>query len=94
MAWKLSGNFEILLLEILYLRKAVGKVLIGTPFTHSQKSHYYPIHSVYFHDQTDLVIITVPVSQVQVGQRLLNPNLYPYAPVAFTHMGLQTCDIP
>ena len=93
MAWKLSGNFKILLLEILYLRKAVG---IGTPFTHSQKSHYCPIHSVHFYDQTDLVIITVPVSQVQVGQRLLNPNLYPYpyAPVAFTHMGLQTCDIP
>ena len=30
---------------------------IGTPFSHSQKLHYCLVHSVYFHDQTDLVII-------------------------------------
>ena len=48
MAWKLLEIFEILLLEILYLRKAVGKVLIETPFTHSQKSHYCLVCSVYF----------------------------------------------
>ena len=59
MAWKLLEIFEILLLEIGYLRKAIGKVLIGTPFTHLQKSHYCLIHSVYFHNQMDLVIINV-----------------------------------
>ena len=72
MAWKLLGNFEILLLEILYLRKAVGKVLIGTPFTHLQKSHYCFVHSVYFHNQTNLVNIIVLTS-------------YPHNPLTLHH---------
>ena len=38
--------------------EAVGKILIGTPFSHSQKLHYCLVRSVYFHDQTDLVTIT------------------------------------
>ena len=58
MAWKLLGILGILLLEISYLREAVGKLIIGTPFTHSQNLHYCLVHSVYFHNQTDLVIIT------------------------------------
>ena len=33
------------------------KILIGTPFSHSQNLHYCLVCSVYFHDQTDLVII-------------------------------------
>ena len=36
----------------------MGKILIGTPFSHSQKLHYCLIRSVYFHNQTDLVIIS------------------------------------
>ena len=37
--------------------EAIGTILIGTPFSHSRKLHYCLVCSVYFHDQTDLVII-------------------------------------
>ena len=59
MAWKLLGNLEILVLGICILGKPLGEFLIGTPFSHSQKSHYCLVHSVYLHNQMDLVIITV-----------------------------------
>ena len=44
-------------LQILYYRKAIGKLLIGTPFTYLQKLRCCLICSMYFHDQMDLVII-------------------------------------
>ena len=34
------------------------KFLLGHLFSHSQKLHYCLVRSVYFHNQTDLVIIT------------------------------------
>ena len=47
-------------LGILQLREAVREILIGTPFSHSQNLHYCLVRSVYFHDQTDFVIIHDP----------------------------------
>ena len=74
MAWDLLGNLEILLLGDLYPRKAIGKVLIGTPFSHSQKLHYCLIHLVYFHDQTDLVIINANPTTVRFNHSTEHSN--------------------
>ena len=67
--WKYSSGLGfisklgILLLGNLYLWKAVGIFLIGTPFSHLQKLHYCVTHSVYLHDQIDILIINDQVTR-------------------------------